>query len=132
MKEHLISAYNTGYMDDQCNHINDAETYAESVIQEYGRKDWDDIFNDVESRLNVYMPNRAINYLKNIYHEPFQKNMNTANELAETIQRTLDTQDRILDHMESMIKKMDAMIEKINSMTNKEFNDGTQGFSKEK
>jgi hypothetical protein len=34
---------------------------------------WDELFNDVESKLDIYIPIRAINYIKNNYKKPKRK-----------------------------------------------------------
>jgi hypothetical protein len=34
---------------------------------------WDDLFNDVESKLDIYIPIRAINYIRNKYQNPQKK-----------------------------------------------------------
>jgi hypothetical protein len=34
---------------------------------------WDDLFNDVESKLDIYIPIRVINYIRNKYQNPQKK-----------------------------------------------------------
>jgi hypothetical protein len=48
--------------------------YDTELNTENKEKSWDDIFNLLERKLEIYLPIRAKNWLKNKYNSPTKKN----------------------------------------------------------
>ena len=43
-----------------------------NLCNDINQNNWDNLFNDVESKLDTYIPIRVINYIKNTYHPPIK------------------------------------------------------------